>query len=79
MGDQRRVSLLRALIQELERSAPSEERDAVLERTRDRLSALELVWEQPSAWPSRGQGLDFPPMKPRPRRGTVELADVVLD
>jgi len=74
MSDHGRVSRLRALVQELERSAPSEERDAVLERARDRLSALELAWEQPSAWPSRGQGLDFPPMKPRPRQGTVELA-----
>ena len=80
MSDYGRVSRLRTLIRELERSAPTEERDAILRQARDRLSALELSWQEPSAWPSHGHGLSFPPMRPRPRRhGFVELTDVVLD
>jgi hypothetical protein len=81
MSDPGRVSRLRALIQDLERSSPSEERDAVLERARERLGALELDRQQPSAWRSHGQGLEFPPMKPRPRQRqvSVELTDLALD
>ena len=81
MTEHGRVSRLRALIQDLERSSPSAERDAVLERARDRVSALELAWEQPSAWRSHGQGLEFPRMKSRPRQRqvSVDLTDLALD
>lgn len=80
MSDHGRASRLRTLIRELERSAPSEERDAILHQARDRLSALELAWDEPSAWPAHGHGLSFPPMGPPPRQQVVvELTDVVLD
>jgi hypothetical protein len=79
MSDYVRTSRLRALISKLERAAPSEERDALLLRARNRLSALELAWHQPSAWPSQGRGLSFAPTRGRVRPVYVELADLALD
>ena len=79
MSDYGRVSRLRALIAELEQAAPSEERDAVLLRARNRLSALELAWQEPSAWPSHGQRLSLPPPRRQMRPVFVEHADLALD
>jgi hypothetical protein len=79
MSDYGRVSRLRALIAGVERVAPSEERAAVLVRVRNRLSALELVWQKPSAWPAHGQGLSFPPPRHRVGPQYLELADLALD
>ena len=79
MSDYGRVSRLRALIGAMEQSAPSEQRDADLRRARNRLSALELAWQEPSAWPSHGQRLSYPPLRRKVRPVFVERADLVLD
>jgi len=79
MSDYGRVSRLRALISELERAAPSDERDAVLRSARDRLSALELDRQEPSAWPLHRRGLTFPPSRRQVRPEYVERAEFVLD
>ena len=80
MFDYERVARLRALVLELEQAVPSEQRDALLRRARDRLFALELGEQEPSGWPLHGQGWSSSPQRRgRLRPVFTDTAELGLD
>ena len=67
MIDYERIARLRALISELQRTAPSDDRDALLRNAHNRLAALELGQPEPSGWPVKAPSGAFPHARPRSR------------